>query len=184
MLWRKPTVFSSIINVLIDISVFFSSYFHSDFVELLVKYTSPNDTLIQAAILRRVSDYCGKPVTNYKADKFVEPMRWSFYHAFFFAFTVCSTVGEFFGLIFSLSNEVKLFFSFQGYGNISPSNTTGQMFMIFYALIGIPVNGFLFAYLGDFFGKVVNAQNSFFVENCSDSFHSFFLSVFKRLWSL
>lgn len=26
--------------------------------------------------------------------------------------------------------------------------------MIFYALIGIPVNGFLFAYLGDFFGKV------------------------------
>lgn len=29
------------------------------------------------------------------------------------------------------------------------------MFMIFYALIGIPVNGFLFAYLGDFFGKVV-----------------------------
>lgn len=29
------------------------------------------------------------------------------------------------------------------------------MFMIFYALIGIPVNGFLFAYLGDFFGKAV-----------------------------
>lgn len=28
--------------------------------------------------------------------------------------------------------------------------------MIFYALIGIPVNGFLFAYLGDFFGKVVS----------------------------
>lgn len=27
--------------------------------------------------------------------------------------------------------------------------------MIFYALIGIPMNGFLFAYLGDFFGKVV-----------------------------
>lgn len=43
---------------------------------------------------------------------------------------------------------------FLGYGNISPSNTTGRIFMIFYALIGIPVNGFLFAYLGDFFGKV------------------------------
>lgn len=27
--------------------------------------------------------------------------------------------------------------------------------MIVYALVGIPMNGFLFAYLGDFFGKVV-----------------------------
>lgn len=42
-----------------------------------------------------------------------------------------------------------------GYGNIAPSNTIGRMFVIFYALIGIPVNGFLFAYLGDFFGKAV-----------------------------
>lgn len=33
------------------------------------------------------------------------------------------------------------------------------MFMIFYALIGIPVNGFLFAYLGDFFGKTVCRYN-------------------------
>lgn len=41
-----------------------------------------------------------------------------------------------------------------GYGNISPSNTTSRWFMILYALIGIPVNGFLFAFLGDFFGKV------------------------------
>lgn len=46
-------------------------------------------------------------------------------------------------------------FNFQGYGNITPSNSLGRIFMIFYALIGIPVNGFLFAYLGDFFGKVV-----------------------------
>lgn len=49
---------------------------------------------------------------------------------------------------------IILFLKFLGYGNISPSNTTGRIFMIFYALIGIPVNGFLFAYLGDFFGKV------------------------------
>lgn len=29
------------------------------------------------------------------------------------------------------------------------------MFMILYALIGIPVNGILFAYLGEFFGSTV-----------------------------
>lgn len=28
--------------------------------------------------------------------------------------------------------------------------------MILYALIGIPVNGILYAYLGEFFGKTVN----------------------------
>lgn len=50
---------------------------------------------------------------------------------------------------------VHFFFLKKGYGNISPSSTLGRMFMIFYALIGIPMNGFLFAYLGDFFGKVV-----------------------------
>lgn len=43
-----------------------------------------------------------------------------------------------------------------GYGNISPNNTFGRIFMIFYALVGIPVNGILFAYLGDFFGKTVS----------------------------
>lgn len=63
------------------------------FTEILVKYTAPNDTDIQDEILSRVSDYCGKPVTNYTLDGHADPMMWSFYHAFFFSFTVCSTVG-------------------------------------------------------------------------------------------
>lgn len=50
-----------------------------------------------------------------------------------------------------------LFFS--GYGNISPNNTFGRIFMIFYALIGLPVNGFFFAYLGDMYGKTVSGWN-------------------------
>ncbi|XP_031638727.1 open rectifier potassium channel protein 1 [Contarinia nasturtii] len=99
-----------------------------DINEILVKYTEPK---FHDAILQMVGDYCGKPVTNY-TDGF-QPFKWSFYHAFFFSFTVCSTVG---------------------YGNISPSTTMSRMFMILYGLIGIPMNGFLFAYLGDFFGKV------------------------------
>lgn len=41
-----------------------------------------------------VSDYCGKPVTHPSKDEYTAPYIWSFYHAFFFSFTVCSTVGN------------------------------------------------------------------------------------------
>uniref|UniRef100_A0A182MQX1 Potassium channel domain-containing protein n=1 Tax=Anopheles culicifacies TaxID=139723 RepID=A0A182MQX1_9DIPT len=40
-----------------------------------------------------------------------------------------------------------------GYGNISPHNTFGRIFLIFYALIGLPVNGFFFAYVGEFWAR-------------------------------
>lgn len=63
-----------------------------------------------------------------------KPFQWTFYHAFFFSFIVCSTIG---------------------YGNISPHSMSGQMFLIVYALIGIPVNGFLFAGLGNYFAQTV-----------------------------
>lgn len=66
------------------------------FTELLTKYTAPNEKAIQNEILHRVSDYCGKPVTNCTLDACIEPLKWSFYHAFFFSFTVCSTVGKVF----------------------------------------------------------------------------------------
>ncbi|EDW45761.1 GM11278 [Drosophila sechellia] len=57
-------------------------------------------------------------------------------NAFFFAFTVCSTVG---------------------YGNISPTTFAGRMIMIAYSVIGIPVNGILFAGLGEYFGRTFEA---------------------------
>ncbi|XP_067636203.1 open rectifier potassium channel protein 1 isoform X2 [Eurosta solidaginis] len=93
--------------------------------ELAGKNESTIDT-----ILTRVSEYCGKPVTKEPEDK---PYTWTFYHAFFFAFTVCSTVG---------------------YGNIFPTTDAGRIIMIFYSIIGIPVNGILFAGLGEYFGKI------------------------------
>lgn len=77
-----------------------------------------------------VGDYCGRSVSNSTINP---PLAWSFYHAVFFSFTVCSTVG---------------------YGNVKLESEASQIFVIFYALVGIPLNGFLFAYLGDFFGKV------------------------------
>ncbi|KAL7032741.1 hypothetical protein ACKWTF_007390 [Chironomus riparius] len=97
----------------------------------MTRYLS-NDTKLQNEILEEVSDYCGKPVTHPSKDEFTAPYIWSFYHAFFFSFTVCSTVG---------------------YGNIAPSNTTGRMFLIFYGLVGLPVHAILFAYMGNFWGN-------------------------------
>lgn len=64
------------------------------FLELLVKYTSPNDVNTQNEVLKKVSIYCKKPVTNHTLDKYVDPHVWSFYHSVFFSFTVCSTLGK------------------------------------------------------------------------------------------
>lgn len=39
-----------------------------------------------------------------------------------------------------------------GFGNISPKTEGGQLFCIFYALVGIPMFGFLLAGVGDHLG--------------------------------
>lgn len=62
--------------------------------ELLAKYTAPNDEDVQLDILNKVTDYCGKKVTNHTLDEYVDPYQWTFYHSVFFAFTVCSTLGN------------------------------------------------------------------------------------------
>ncbi|XP_037032473.1 open rectifier potassium channel protein 1-like isoform X1 [Bradysia coprophila] len=100
--------------------------------ELLVKFASPDDEEIQNKVLAHVSDYCGRPVTNYTLDEYPEDYRRTFYHAFWFAFIVCSTLG---------------------YGSSSPHDLHAQAFLIFYGLIGLPLNGFVLTYLGDFFSK-------------------------------
>ncbi|XP_017045820.1 open rectifier potassium channel protein 1 [Drosophila ficusphila] len=101
----------------------------------LLEELSDKNSTIQNEILERISDYCGKPVTTVPAHDDT-PYTWTFYHAFFFAFTVCSTVG---------------------YGNISPTTFAGRMIMIAYSVIGIPVNGILFAGLGEYFGRTFEA---------------------------
>lgn len=45
-----------------------------------------------------------------------------------------------------------------GYGSSSPHDQRAQAFLIFYALIGLPLNGFVLTYLGDFFSKSVNYE--------------------------
>ncbi|XP_052868546.1 open rectifier potassium channel protein 1 [Anopheles cruzii] len=100
--------------------------------EMLVKYLSPEDASLQRELIGQLDEYCKRSVTNYTEDEYVPPYDWDFYHSFYFAFIICSTVG---------------------YGNISPHNTFGRIFLIFYALIGLPVNGFFFAYVGEFFSR-------------------------------
>ncbi|XP_011315332.1 open rectifier potassium channel protein 1 [Fopius arisanus] len=83
-------------------------------------------------ILKKLTDYCGKSVYNYTETEEV-PLKWDFYNSFYFAYTVVSTIG---------------------YGNLAPTNSLGRILMIFYGLIGIPMNGILLAQLGEFFSGV------------------------------
>ena len=53
----------------------------------------------------------------------------------------------FFQIIVSGKNDY--FFTFSGYGNISPKTIAGQMFCIMYALIGIPLLLVFMAKIGD-----------------------------------
>lgn len=92
------------IRLLLFRGIFQLQHFHSFFKtkylcvfvisELLVSFTSPNDIEIQQSVLKEVSSYCNKPVTDYREDEFVDPYQWTFYHAVFFAFIVCSTLGK------------------------------------------------------------------------------------------
>lgn len=82
--------------------MYLDQYPHFFLTEILMKYT---DSKYHTQVLQLVGDYCGKPVTNFTEDPFQPPLTWSFYHAFFFSFTVCSTVGM--GSHLSHSNFLK-----------------------------------------------------------------------------
>ncbi|KAJ3658995.1 hypothetical protein Zmor_010705 [Zophobas morio] len=77
----------------------------------------------------QLQDYCGKSFR-----KNGEPPRevWDYYHSVFFVITVVSTIG---------------------YGNLAPTTMFTRIFMIFYGLIGIPMNGIVMVTLGTFFGR-------------------------------
>ncbi|XP_056648839.1 open rectifier potassium channel protein 1 isoform X1 [Diorhabda sublineata] len=82
-------------------------------------------------LFRRLTDYCGKPVHYHMSDD-TPDYKWNYYNSIFFVITVVSTIG---------------------YGNLSPTTMFTRIFIIFYGLIGIPMNGIVMVTLGDFFGK-------------------------------
>uniref|UniRef100_A0A673AVL8 Potassium channel subfamily K member 4 n=1 Tax=Sphaeramia orbicularis TaxID=375764 RepID=A0A673AVL8_9TELE len=79
--------------------------------------------------LQEVLDAVGAGVDATNNDTFVS--QWDLASAFFFSGTVITTIG---------------------FGNISPKTYGGQLFCIFYALVGIPLFGILLAGVGDHLG--------------------------------
>ncbi|XP_030055118.1 potassium channel subfamily K member 17 [Microcaecilia unicolor] len=65
--------------------------------------------------------------------------KWKFAGSFFFCVTVVTTIG---------------------YGNLSPSTTGGQIFCIFYALVGIPLNLILLNRIGQWMSSWVHRCSS------------------------
>lgn len=62
-----------------------------------------------------------------------------------------------------------IFFLYLGFGNISPRTEGGKIFCIIYALLGIPLFGFLLAGVGDqlgtIFGKgIAKVEDTFIVS--------------------
>ncbi|GLD47062.1 potassium channel subfamily K member 4 [Lates japonicus] len=80
-------------------------------------------------LIQEVVDAVGAGVDPSSNTTFVS--QWDLASAFFFSGTIITTIG---------------------FGNISPKTEGGQLFCIFYALVGIPMFGILLAGVGDHLG--------------------------------
>ncbi|XP_071317527.1 potassium channel subfamily K member 4 [Trachinotus anak] len=80
-------------------------------------------------LIEEVVEAVGAGVDPSSNDTFVS--QWDLASAFFFSGTIITTIG---------------------FGNISPKTEGGQLFCIFYALVGIPMFGILLAGVGDHLG--------------------------------
>ncbi|KAF0291321.1 Open rectifier potassium channel protein 1 [Amphibalanus amphitrite] len=110
--------------------------------------------------LETATERCG-PGALLTTVELVE-VNWSFIDAFFFCMTVITTIG---------------------YGHISPSSAGGQIFCIFYSLLGIPISGLLLAGLSDFFaGNLLNFYDSKWQKRWGESRWS--LAGFTALYLL
>ncbi|KAJ8347735.1 hypothetical protein SKAU_G00263240 [Synaphobranchus kaupii] len=95
----------------------------------LENYSCINHEVLHT-LLQEVADAVGSGVEpGSNASTFSS--RWDLASAFFFSGTIITTIG---------------------YGNIAPQTEGGQLFCIFYALVGIPMFGILLAGVGDHLG--------------------------------
>uniref|UniRef100_A0A3P9A7B5 Potassium channel domain-containing protein n=1 Tax=Esox lucius TaxID=8010 RepID=A0A3P9A7B5_ESOLU len=95
----------------------------------LENYTCVSPDNLQA-LIKEVADAVGAGVDpNSNTSTFNS--QWDLASAFFFSGTIVTTIG---------------------FGNISPKTEGGQLFCIFYALVGIPLFGILLAGVGDHLG--------------------------------
>ncbi|XP_027009278.1 potassium channel subfamily K member 4 [Tachysurus fulvidraco] len=113
----------------------FEKISHNEFLKdrqiFLDNYTCMSPEAIQS-LIETVTKAIGAGVTPQKNDTFSS--SWDIASAFFFSGTIITTIG---------------------YGNISPKTPGGKLFCICYALVGIPMFGFLLAGVGDHLGTVL-----------------------------
>uniref|UniRef100_A0A8C5CGL5 Potassium channel domain-containing protein n=1 Tax=Gadus morhua TaxID=8049 RepID=A0A8C5CGL5_GADMO len=97
--------------------------------DFLFNFTCVSPDSLQA-LIEEVADAVGAGVdTSINASSFTS--QWDLASAFFFSGTIITTIG---------------------FGNISPKTEGGQLFCICYALVGIPMFGFLLVGVGDHLG--------------------------------
>uniref|UniRef100_A0A8C8CQN9 Potassium channel subfamily K member 4 n=1 Tax=Oncorhynchus tshawytscha TaxID=74940 RepID=A0A8C8CQN9_ONCTS len=95
----------------------------------LENYTCVSPDILQA-LIEEVADAVGAGVDP-SSNSSTFTSQWDLASAFFFSGTIVTTIG---------------------FGNISPKTDGGQLFCIFYALVGIPLFGILLAGVGDHLG--------------------------------
>uniref|UniRef100_A0A4W5R9H9 Potassium channel subfamily K member 4 n=1 Tax=Hucho hucho TaxID=62062 RepID=A0A4W5R9H9_9TELE len=95
----------------------------------LENYTCVSPDILQA-LIEEVADAVGAGVDP-SSNSSTFTSQWDLASAFFFSGTIITTIG---------------------FGNISPKTEWGQLFCIFYALVGIPLFGILLAGVGDHLG--------------------------------
>uniref|UniRef100_A0A3Q4H081 Potassium two pore domain channel subfamily K member 16 n=1 Tax=Neolamprologus brichardi TaxID=32507 RepID=A0A3Q4H081_NEOBR len=87
------------------------------------------------------------------------PSNWDFSSSFFFASTVITTIG---------------------YGNLSPSTVSGQIFCVFFALFGIPLNIVVLNRVGKYILAIVRNISDFFEKKSMALFFIMPMIVFKQ----
>ncbi|XP_036381033.1 potassium channel subfamily K member 4 [Megalops cyprinoides] len=98
-------------------------------ISFLENYSCVSSETLQT-LIEEVADAVGAGVDP-SSNSTTFTSKWDLASAFFFSGTIITTIG---------------------YGNISPKTEWGQLFCIFYALVGIPMFGFLLAGVGDHLG--------------------------------
>ncbi|KAF0038137.1 hypothetical protein F2P81_008621 [Scophthalmus maximus] len=99
--------------------------------DFLVNFTCVDKDNLQS-LVEDVVEAVGAGVDTSSNSTFVS--QWDLASAFFFSGTIITTIG---------------------FGNISPKTEGGQLFCIFYALVGIPLFGILLAGVGDHLGTAL-----------------------------
>ncbi|KAM7395411.1 hypothetical protein PAMA_006935 [Pampus argenteus] len=99
--------------------------------EFLAMHACVNSSELEDLVKQVVSAV--RAGVNPSGNSFNQTSLWDFSSSFFFAGTVITTIG---------------------FGNISPHTEGGRIFCIIYALLGIPLFGFLLAGVGDQLGTI------------------------------